>query len=401
MTVSGGLGSGAPALGYAYDDAGRLTTVTKGGTNYATGAYDTGGRLATVTRYNAGVAGAGTTYGYDNADRITGLTTAQGGTTLGDFGYAYARDGQVSQAVEAIGGTSRTVGYTYDGLNRLVAASAPGGNAYAYAYDLAGNRTSVAVNGGTPATTSYDAADQVAGWTYDAAGNLLSDGAQTYAYDPLGRLASATVGSATTTNGYDGDHTLAVQTAGSTTTRYLVDTQGGLSERLGAFATTGGTTASTWYARGFGGRLARETAAGTAWYLADRLGGVRAEHGATAASLGVRTDYDPFGQPEGGPRLVAPANHDFTGEHRAARLARGGAHRPASRAALPQGTVAADTRPGGGRAIGDGGGRLSGIFSQCHAWWHRRTYGAPPIGLSVQAAHRSHPTELLAEQSSA
>lgn len=89
-----------------------------------------------------------------------------------------------------------------------------------------------------------------------------------------------------------------------------------MSERLGALATTGSTTTSTWYARGFGGELARETSAGTSWYLADRLGSVRAEHGATAASLGVRTDYDPFGQPEGGPGLAMPGDYDFTGEPR-------------------------------------------------------------------------------------
>lgn len=314
VTVGGGPGSGAPAIGYGYDDAGRLATVTKGGVAYAGSTYDPAGRLSTVTRYNGGAAGATTAYGYDDADRVIGLTTAQGGATLGDFGYTYARTGQVTGATEAIGGTSRAVDYTYDGLLRLVGAASPGGNSYAYGYDLAGNRTSASVNGGTPQTWAYDAADQASGRTYDAAGNLLADGALAYTYDPLGRLSGTTVGGATTTYGYDGDNTLAVQASGGTTTRYALDTQGGLPERLGALATTGGVTTSAWYVRGFGGELARETATGTAWYLGDRLGSVRATYGATAASLGVRTDYDPFGQPTGGPGLTQPTDYGFTGE---------------------------------------------------------------------------------------
>jgi uncharacterized protein RhaS with RHS repeats len=35
---------------------------------------------------------------------------------------------------------------------------------------------------------SYNAANQVIGWQYDAAGNLLNDGTNSYTYDPLNRL---------------------------------------------------------------------------------------------------------------------------------------------------------------------------------------------------------------------
>ncbi len=41
------------------------------------------------------------------------------------------------------------------------------------------------------ASYSYDAADQVVGWGYDAAGNLLSDGATSYSYDALNHLTGA------------------------------------------------------------------------------------------------------------------------------------------------------------------------------------------------------------------
>ena len=49
----------------------------------------------------------------------------------------------------------RTLTYTYDGLQRLIGAAESPGSAYAYQYDVAGNRTQVAANGATtrPATS--------------------------------------------------------------------------------------------------------------------------------------------------------------------------------------------------------------------------------------------------------
>jgi len=61
---------------------------------------------------------------------------------------------------------------------------------YTYTYDLAGNRTLVQINGGTPATTTYNAANQITnvGYSYDNAGNLIADGTTTYTYDALSRI---------------------------------------------------------------------------------------------------------------------------------------------------------------------------------------------------------------------
>jgi YD repeat-containing protein len=53
------------------------------------------------------------------------------------------------------------------------------------------NCTTTAVNGVQTAAQSYNAANQVVGWSYDAAGNLLGYGAgDVYAYDGLGRMTS-------------------------------------------------------------------------------------------------------------------------------------------------------------------------------------------------------------------
>jgi YD repeat-containing protein len=56
---------------------------------------------------------------------------------------------------------TRATTYTYDGLNRLVSAAENPGDAYAYAYDLAGNRTESRRNGVLVQSSQYDAANQV------------------------------------------------------------------------------------------------------------------------------------------------------------------------------------------------------------------------------------------------
>ena len=48
----------------------------------------------------------------------------------------------------------------------------------------------MSVNGVLREQRSYDAAHQVVGWQYDAAGNLLADSTHSYGYDALGRMTS-------------------------------------------------------------------------------------------------------------------------------------------------------------------------------------------------------------------
>jgi YD repeat-containing protein len=92
-----------------------------------------------------------------------------------------------------------------------------------------GNRSGVWVNDAPMAALAYDAANQVLGWRYDAAGNLLSDGTRTLDYDALGRLSSAAAPGTTTTYRYSGDGVLASQTTTGATTRSTQDLQAPLS----------------------------------------------------------------------------------------------------------------------------------------------------------------------------
>ena len=65
------------------------------------------------------------------------------------------------------------------------------------------------------------------GWSYDAAGNLYSDGTTTYNYDALNELTGTSAISATRSYTYTGDGTLVSQVAGGTTTRYAQDLAAG------------------------------------------------------------------------------------------------------------------------------------------------------------------------------
>jgi YD repeat-containing protein len=104
---------------------------------------------------------------YEQAELFVVNLTAPSNATLADSqGVGTITDGDSA---------TRVISYGYDGLLRLTNAAETPGNAYAYSYDLAGNRTQAQVNGVTTESRIYNTANQVAGYTYDLAGNLIND----------------------------------------------------------------------------------------------------------------------------------------------------------------------------------------------------------------------------------
>ena len=81
--------------------------------------------------------------------------------------------------------------------NRLASATYSTGGQFEYAYDAkqppaAGNRTAMTDTAGVH-TYTYDAANRLTSadgvpYTWDARGNLVSDGTFTYAYNGAGRM---------------------------------------------------------------------------------------------------------------------------------------------------------------------------------------------------------------------
>jgi RHS repeat-associated protein len=214
--------------------------------------------------------------------------------------FVSANDGTHGQELWTSLGSNRAVQYSYDGLQRLTDATEAPGTSYAYAYDDVGNRTGVWLNGTRTITQTFNAANQVDGFSYDEAGNLTDDGTATYSYDPLGRLGARDGVS----YGYNGDGALVARYDDDTTTSYAQDLAAPLSQIL---QTTQMST-TTNYLYGLD-RLAAQTGSAKTWYVGDALGSVRQTLDDAGVPLSV-VNYDPWGTPESG---TVPT-FGFTGE---------------------------------------------------------------------------------------
>jgi len=229
-----------------------------------------------------------------------------------------AQGGGGTDAFTAKIGATRVITYAYDGVQRLTDAVECPGATYHYGYDPASNRTLETIDGVVQQQVSYDAANQVitattpqgtASYAYDAAGNLLNDGASAYSYDALDRLTGLAGAGATEAYGYNGDGVLVTQTVNGTPTRYTQDLAASQSQALQT-ATGTGAPAVTDYLYGLD-RLASVPSGGTArtWYMPDLQGSVRytTDDGANASPA---VNYDPYGTPEG----ATPPTFGYDGE---------------------------------------------------------------------------------------
>ena len=263
---------------YGYDALGRLSSVsatTLGGSTFNAAevtryAYDGAGDLASVTTPE----GVKTSYFYDGLNRLHEETTTRPGfdtsgnpvvLPVSDYTYALRSDGLRTGVMEktwnAAGTTFSTIviGWGYDNLNRLTSEtrqnqtpglSAPDVNDYTatYQFDLAGNRTQYMITKpnvtgqNDTQTSAYNGDDQLTlanstlsgttGYGYDLNGSLTTQthtppsGAsdtQTYTWDLRNRMATATVGGATTTYGYDSDGFRVSESTGGGTRTFLPD----------------------------------------------------------------------------------------------------------------------------------------------------------------------------------
>ena len=253
------------AMRTVYDDAGRPATVYEGtGTAerpVATYAYSTtSGRLERVDRFDST-----TTYTYDALGRITRLwTTTSGNAAVLDLTYHYNRAGERIRVDDSQRGT---LTYAYDGLGRLTAETIAGVTTR-WTSDRVGNRLTEAVGSAPPHTVrSYNGANQVVGWTYDVAGNLIAEGSQSdpnvnhYTYDIYNRLQK--VDTPTTDRAYHYLDTMLLAEAesigGTADTTSVQDWGSGLSRIIQQ--TSNGTTSGFVYGPA-GDRLLTTSAAG-------------------------------------------------------------------------------------------------------------------------------------------
>jgi len=151
--------------------------------------YDDNGQISAYNLGDSSTTGIRRTLTRDNAGRITGYTHVSNGTSV----------------------PSLDQGFGYDNLNRLTNATL-GGAAIQYSYDATGNRTTKLVGATTynntvaPTSNRYTQIQDITGTatvTTDAAGNITSDGLNTYAYSDQGRLATITNAGGTVAYSYN------------------------------------------------------------------------------------------------------------------------------------------------------------------------------------------------------
>jgi RHS repeat-associated protein len=257
------------SVNYTYDVAGRRTSMTAGTQSAVNYSYDSGNRLTQVAQGSATVS-----FAYDSANRRTSLVLPNGVT----MSYGYDSGSQLS-------GISYTLGSST--LGNLT-----------YSYDLAGRRTNVGGSyaaTGLPSavsTTAYDAANELTQWgsatpTYDANGNMLSDGSNSFVWSGRNHLGSMNMSG--NSFQYDPFGRRVAKTVISTTTNYLYDGLNPVQELSGT------TPTASLLAAGVDEYFTRTDSTGTANLLTDAMGSTLLLTDNSGSTL-AQYSYEPFGK---------------------------------------------------------------------------------------------------------
>jgi RHS repeat-associated protein len=306
------------AVTRGYDGAGLLTSVTDGSGNTTRYSYDPNGNVGTETRPNSTAA----TYSYDNADRITSISDTGPAGTILNLPYTYGASNLLASA--NVTGTSQPVTqtYGYDSRDRITSATVPVGTTTVpsdtYSYDAADEITKITLNGQAATTLTHDAADELTTAT-NAVGTTTytndQNGNRTKMVDAAGNTTKYTYDQANRLTSFNGPTASAANTAGAPVVASTYSYNGdGL--RVGKGVTVNGIGVSlpfTWdlaastplllsdgtneFVYGCGDQpIEQVSLAGTAtWLHTDRQGSVRALSN-SAGTVTATTTYDPYGR---------------------------------------------------------------------------------------------------------
>ncbi|WP_259658982.1 RHS repeat-associated core domain-containing protein [Burkholderia pseudomallei] len=243
---------------YTYDNANRLTAITQGSETVQL-AYDADNHRTTLTLPN----GITVNYGYDNASELTSLTyTQSNGNALGNLAYGYDADGRI---------ISKSGTFATDVLPTATTQPAT--------FDLNDRKTNV--NGQALA--------------YDANGNLISDGTNTYSWNARNQLVQISQGNnAQLSFTYDALGRRVSKTAQGVATQFLYDGNNAVQE------TQGSTINPILVGLGVDERFARNDVTGRTYFLTDQINSTIALTDPNGA-LKQQYSYDPYGN-------VTPSN---------------------------------------------------------------------------------------------
>ena len=278
-------------VNYRYDLATRLVSASDWLTQTTSYLYNAIGQPLTITLPN----GVTSSFGYDSAERLKTITHQGITQTLASYTYTLDAMGNRTGVTETVlapgsGMSTTAIAYNYNTLYQLKVAQYSTGAVFSYTYDAVGNRlTQTTITNSTAYT--YDSANRlvnVAGQTYtwDANGNLLSDGVLSYTYDSANRPITITQGVNTYAFGYDAMGNRRRQLVNGVPTTYTLDLNANLVQVL---ADGNGNT----YVYG-NGSIAQQSATATAYFLPDALGSVRQLVDRSGA-VTLFKRYDPYG----------------------------------------------------------------------------------------------------------
>lgn len=288
---------------YGYNSAGEITSLVDSvhGINFFTG-----GQYAPPGLLAGGVHGAATGWNaitlankYNNRLQPTQfLATSPVPSTLLNLSYSYDQGGGKNNGsvVQISNGrdSTRSVQYTYDQVNRLSSAKTYSATTWgdSYVYDPWGNLLQKNVIQGTAENLALTVNNKnqvtTPSFSYDADGDVTSDGTLTMTYDAEGRMTTAVGGSINDTYTYDGDGRRVKKSDG---TFYWVD------DSFRPVSTGTSTSLTKDYIFLGSERIAfvSLSSGNTYYYLSDHLGSTAVIGSGDGKTIQWEADYYPFG----------------------------------------------------------------------------------------------------------
>jgi RHS repeat-associated protein len=201
---------------FSYDKLDRLLTETDERSKTTAREYWATGQLKSVTSH----LGHKTTFALDDDGRVASMVEARGnasGATPADYTWTYAYD-EAGNRTSVTDPLANEVEYGYDAVNNLTQVEDQGGNATDYTYDVLNRLWKVTPPAAGATGTLYTE------YVYDAGGNLATrtdprGNATTWSYDLDGRMTSRTTPIGTWNYDYDENGNLAaLETAAGSAT---------------------------------------------------------------------------------------------------------------------------------------------------------------------------------------
>jgi RHS repeat-associated protein len=303
-----------PSVVQAYDEAGRLTSITDWLGSTTSFDYDEDGNLIAQT-YPNGTAAALT---YNRAGELTNRTDSDSSGTLLALPYSRNDRGPLTEQNQSGTTTGPTSTLSYDPRHQLSGVAAGSSPIEAYVHDL-GDRLTRMDDAMTARTLEYDAANQLTQILDPTTSEVLSS----FTYDDLGnRIEEQPAGDGITTPepttyGYDqASHLTSVNRTGTTlgppaiNRTYAYDGDGLRSDLL--WNPTSGLPLvladdDALYVTGPNGLPLEQLGLDGArrFYHQDQLGSTRVLTDATG-TVTSRRDYDAYGNPASAPTEDAP-----------------------------------------------------------------------------------------------